>query len=429
MQKRKKRVKKITKKIKEECYSEEFMEKNRVSINDFTRKRKLPFLKLIIFMLSIVKKTLQKELSDFFNLISPKQKITKSAFSQSRLKLKHTAFIRLNDVFLKEFYKEKSLKLWNRFRLLAVDGSTLKLPSSKDIVTFFGTNKNSTMPIARISSCFDVLNEIIIDAQISPKNVGEFSLAQKHFNAIKKKDLLIYDRGYGAIWFMYLHIIKSLNFVIRLQEKSFKEANDFRKSKEISKVLNVTRLPWTSRDKFDELKINFKPFKIRLVKVRLDNGEIEILATTLLNEKKYLTSIFKNLYFKRWGIETNYGHLKNNLLLEDFTGLTTLSIKQDFFANIFISNYQTLIISEAYEENRDKFSNREHEYKINKNLSLGYLKDKITMLFIKKNPDEIIEELKKLFLIELNPIRDGRKFSREKSPIQRKFSINHKRAI
>ena len=405
------------------------MENNRISESNFTRHRKMPFPTLIIFLLSIVKKTLQKELSDFYKSMKKNINITKSAFSQNRIKLKHTAFIYLNKVFLEEYYDDKAIKLWKGFRLLAIDGSTLKLPSSTDIVNFFGTRKRSTMPEARISSCFDVLNEIVLDAQISSRKIGEFELAQKHLEVVNKNDLLIYDRGYGAFWLMFLHLIKGLNFVIRLQEKSFNEVKSFLRSDEFSRIILVDKLSNRSEKRIKDLNLSFKPFRVRLVKVVLENGEIEVLATSLLDEEKYSTSIFKDLYFKRWGVETNFGHLKNNILLEDFTGLTVESIKQDFYATIFISNYQSLIIDEVNQEYSDKFSKEKHNYKVNRNLSLGYLKDKIPMLFLKKSPDNIIEELKKLFLIEMNPIRNGRKFSRDKSSVIRKYSINHKRSI
>ena len=47
--------------------------------------------------------------------------------------------------------------------------------------------------------------------------------------------------------------------------------------------------------------------KIRLIKVILDTGEIEILMSNLMDKKKYPKAIFKELYFMRWGIETSYG--------------------------------------------------------------------------------------------------------------------------
>lgn len=47
---------------------------------------------------------------------------------------------------------------------------------------------------------------------------------------------------------------------------------------------------------------------------------------------------FKELYFKRWGIEIKYDELKNRLEIENFTGATKIAIEQDFYASIYLSN-------------------------------------------------------------------------------------------
>ncbi len=160
------------KKINNKINSIEFMKRNRYNDKDFTRKRKLPFTSLIFFMINLVKQTLQKELTDFISLISScKENITKSAFSQSRKKLKAEAFIELNETLVESFYEDDDYKKWRGFRLLAMDGTSLILPQSNEIIKDFGFAKNnlnpeSIIPMATISSFYDLLNGIIIDSQI-----------------------------------------------------------------------------------------------------------------------------------------------------------------------------------------------------------------------------------------------------------------------
>ena len=81
--------------------------------------------------------------------------MTDSAFCQARKKLKHTAFITLNDTLVAEFYQKSSSQTWKNFRLLAVDGSTLRLPPIDTIHHHFGKNKEG-VPLARISQCVDI---------------------------------------------------------------------------------------------------------------------------------------------------------------------------------------------------------------------------------------------------------------------------------
>ena len=132
MKRKIKKASEIVIKIKKLLRSEIFMKKNKASEKDFTRERKMPFVPLIVFMINLVKQTLQKELTHFINIISKKDKnITKSAFSQSRMKLKHTAFIELNNLLGEEFYTDNEFNLWEGLRLLAVDGIKLQLPNNQ----------------------------------------------------------------------------------------------------------------------------------------------------------------------------------------------------------------------------------------------------------------------------------------------------------
>ncbi|MFH1787689.1 MAG: IS4 family transposase [archaeon] len=408
------------------------MKDNRRSYKDFTRKRKMPFTSLIIFMMNAVKQTLQKELTNFMEIIyNKRENITKSAFCQSRMKLKPEAFVELNDVLVHEFYTDNDELRWKGFRLIAIDGSLIQLPNSEEIISNFGCLKNQFgdgMPSARISTCYDILNEIVIDTQINNCKVHEYDLALEHLEKLKQKDLFIYDRNYGGIWFMYKHHVGNRDFVIRMKRTSIKEIDSFFESKEKEKTLKINKLSEKSKKRLKELGIEFKPFEIRIVKVILDNGEVEVLATSLTNKEKYPTEILKDLYFKRWGVETNYDHLKNNLQLEDFTGLSFISVKQDLFASMFIINLQSIIIDDLKEELKNKKSKKDYMYKINRNLSLGFMKDRVVSLFFDKTKDTF-EELRELFKMELVPVRPNRKNERVEKLSRRKFHMNKKRAI
>ena len=126
--------------------------------------------------------------------------------------------------------------------------------------------------------------------------------------------------------------------------------------------------------------------KVRLVRVDLPSGEIEILMTTLLDSQIYPSSMFKELYFLRWGIETFYDELKNKLKVEFFTGYSKSTIMQDFFCAIFISNLQSVIVNSLQDELKEKNRNTRLNYKINTNLSYGFLKNRVLELLIKEAP-------------------------------------------
>ena len=68
---------------------------------------------------------------------------------------------------------------------------------------------------------------------------------------------------------------------------------------------------------------------IRIVKVELKTGEIEILATNL-SSVEFSSQELKGLYKKRWEIETGFDRLKNYVRIEDFSGRSIELIEQDF---------------------------------------------------------------------------------------------------
>ena len=61
---------------------------------------------------------------------------------------------------------------------------------------------------------------------------------------------------------------------------------------------------------------------LRFIRVDLPDGEVEILATSLLDKGKFPVREFKKLYYKRWKIETYFQTIKSRLAVDNFTGRT-----------------------------------------------------------------------------------------------------------
>lgn len=414
-------VEQISKKVK----NKRFVCEHKTKKQAFIRKRKMPFSSMIFFMLNSVKKSLQLELTEFMGSFTTHTNITKSAYSQQRMNLMHTAFIELNDDLIKGYYDEADYKKWREFRILCMDGSTLMLPSSDSIREEFGINSEmNNAPMTRILTVFDPLNEMILAGSIKPYDSSELDIAYEHFHALKKGDLLVLDRGFGARWFFFL-LAKKCDYLIRIQHNFGTDVDSFWESDETSRIIEVTELPDKSKRRISSA---FEPLKFRLVKVLLDNGEIEVLATSLLDEKMYPTNIFKELYSIRWNIETNYNHLKNHIEIGNFTGLSPHAVKQDFYASIMIGNMQSLIVHDANEELHNSKKDCQLEYKINRNLSLGFLKNRVLNILMKHDHKQY-DRLVKLFLIEPVPIRPDRQFERNTKRHKRRFYINQKRCI
>jgi hypothetical protein len=72
---------------------------------------------------------------------------------------------------------------------------------------------------------------------------------------------------------------------------------------------------------------------VRLLHIPLSTGELEILITNI-SETEIEYDAFKELYHKRWGIETKYRELKQKLETENFSGRLVDNVKELSVNNI-----------------------------------------------------------------------------------------------
>jgi len=409
--------------LRDEIFSDKIILDYKMNETDFTRKRKQPFGSVLLFMFNLLRKSLVIEIDNFIQHLNLRveshtvKSFTKSAFVQQRKKINPDVFKYLSGVITKNYYVENNsnIKLFNGFRILAVDGSKITLPYTEELKKAFGESKNNTNTVvvqARSSVLYDVLNHITLDSSLNNLKQGERQLALGHRNQWRKNDLIIYDRGYPSYDFKYEHIKSGIDYLIRTTTSYSNVVKSFVESGKKSRVVEI--LPGKNQAIQDKDYDKNTVMKVRLIRIDLPSGEIEILMTSLLDSKKHPTTMFKELYFLRWGIETFYDELKNKLKLEYFTGYSIISIKQDFLCAIFISNLQSVIVNDLQEELKNKNQKTKLNYKINTNLSYGFLKNRILELLFKEAPlEQVFNELETLFLQNTIPIRKNRNNKRD----------------
>ncbi|MCP4112969.1 MAG: IS4 family transposase, partial [Desulfobacteraceae bacterium] len=255
-------------------------------------------------------KSLQLVLNEFFGkLAEPLVIVTASAFTQARAKLSHTAFIELNQKAVAEtYYKDKDYKTWRGFRVLSVDGSKIILPNEDEIRKYFGSvrianqdkNVSGEYPVALASVLYDVLNNIALDSILSHAKAYEVNLAREHLDFVKENDLLLFDRNYPSYLFPAALTQQNTDFLGRCSRSSFKEARMmFEPDAEESRIA-VLRPHHTKKKEIEALGLPAE-IKVRFVRVVLDNGEVEVLVTSLTDETQYSVNDFKELYHLRWG--------------------------------------------------------------------------------------------------------------------------------
>ena len=397
---------------------------------DFTRPRGLPLPHLIPMMLNLRKGTLQDELDQFFETLGdgmPQHSVTAPAFCQARQKLRYEAFIQLNAVFLESVGQHLYQKRWHGYRVVAVDGSTARLPNHEEIERYFGRPSGSGVPLARFSRLYDVLNQIVIRADMAPYDTSERELAADYLPELNPDDLVLYDRGYPAFWLLAYHREEGRDYCMRLRKDFHPEVKAFLASgkKSDTVMLHPNR---QSAKQCEEYNLTSDSIPVRLIRVELKSGETEVLATSLLDESVHPTHRFGQLYSLRWGIEENYKREKRRLEIENFSGRSPHVLLQDFHAKILAQNLTAIFVCLAQWLADEQYRHRKHRYAINFAHALSKMKNNLIRLFLLTSPLEIAWRLLEKIASSVEAVRPGRSYPRNMKKVRVPgFQENYKR--
>jgi len=426
--------------------SEELKNKSRNNNSSFTRERKLPFDELVMFILRGAARTLTVEIDQFFKYMKKEMPIlSKQALSKARMKLKYETFIKLNNAAIAEYYKEE-YETYKGYRLLAADGSMIELPYGEVIQKEFGSlNNDETLKNCGWSVVvYDVLNEMIVDAKLHKYGESEREYLQGQLKRIKKegkqkRDIIITDRGFPSLALFVKLQQMGYDFIIRYNGEQFlKELKEFVKNEKEDMIINVSLTGSKNRRKNPELQKLLRQganptIELRVVKIKLPNGEVEYLATSILDKEKLSYDDLKQIYSLRWEEEEHFKFEKESVEIENISGRSAQSIRQDYYSKILILNLHSVIVQEAEKQIAEENANKELKYdlyKVNRNVSYGLVHNRILELLNDENADwekaydELIIEIKRYKI----PIIKGRN-----NPRERKWSLkyppNKRRAI
>lgn len=397
-----KAVNKISSKIIEPF----FIHAHKATIKDFSRDRVLTFPIVFMQILRKTVKSLQVSLNELFMNNYVELPVSASAYTQARKKFKHTAFIELNNDIVDIFYSDADIKKWRGYRCIGADGSKIILPNSSDIEAEYGAiaiknpSISSKFSQAIFECYYDVLNHMAVQCQLAHGLGYEVDLAIQMLDCMTEQDLLIYDRGYASYEFLATLTQKRKNYVIRFPITSFKAVQNLvNDTKNWSKEVTLT--PPKNQKKHIKQKGLPLEIKVRFITVILSTGEIEILATSLM-DSDISRDEFKWLYGMRWGVETFYSRIKGRLCLENFTGKTAESVKQDFWSTIFISNFET-IARASVETEMNQSTQSIYEKKVNSAVSFNAIKNMAFEIFTNNtNQEKSVQKM--LLLFKTNPV-------------------------
>lgn len=385
----------------------------------------LTFPVVVSSILNLFKESVEYNLSTLLPLLRL-EPVTGAAFSLARFKIDLSFFKKLNKIVV-DFHQESPPKLWNGFQLIAGDGSTVSLPASRQVKKYFGVHSSNNDGInnclAQVFMLYDVYTDVVIDGRISKMENSERTLFN---NCLTEqpvtKAIYLLDRGFG-----HFHVFKRLlnqkrDFCIRISNSS----SIFSKAA-IENPSNDFITYWNPSDKERQTchkhGLDTGSIKVRVSKVKLKTGEIEILISSLIEIDTYSLTAIKNLYGLRWGIEEGYKKIKPKMKLEQFGSRKPAGIFQEFEAHLFMMNLVGVMGNIAQEEIAKKYSKRKLRYKYNWQNAYRIIRSKIISLLNELETEHIIENLIKLITASVVAIKPDRSFPR--SPLRKNKTRLH----
>lgn len=416
--------------------------------NVFVRQSPLSLPVLVYFLLRHSPLSTQISLERFFWALA-RQSVNKSAVSQRRSRLDPAVFEYLNDMLCRKYYShpENLPRKWHGWSIMAADGSDFMLPDTDDLADTYGRysystpggRKDKSFPMAKCVMYSDISSGLTLMGELFRYNEDDRNCFMKMLPEIYRRygnmlcnSISIFDRGFYSMLLMYRMNMLDMKYVIRVTVASGR-VRDFIASGKVEQETDWMPSYDTSLSRDPEWKESgCKPLHVRLVRVGLPNGQVEVLMTNL-TPREVPASQMKELYFKRWGIEVELMHYKHVYEIEAFTGARTICVRQDFYAVLLIHNIICMLINAAKAGVESDNRLKKHDYKTNTAIFAGIFFALFVDIFIRGNPHHCMDVLLSAAREYLVPIRGGRAYPRvrkkRKSSDRNHTRTNRKRVI
>lgn len=333
---------------------------------DFTRKRKLPFEKVLTLLVKMGGHSLRDEMLDCLDFKEMPASV--SALVQQRSKVLPEALEHLFHRFTDGCQKPK---LYKGFRLLAVDGSDLQFTANhNDLQSYFpGVNGQKPYSFLHLNALYDLNSNMYLDAVVQKRRATHENAALIEMvdrTNIAAPAIIIADRNYESYntlehisrkgWKYLIRLRESKGIIsqIPLPEGDFDLSVQLYLTRKQNKAVKALQKEHPGIYRFLPVNVNFPflsagssefyPFSFRIVRFKISDDSTETLITNL-NAGSFSADELKQLYHLRWGIETSFRQLKYTIGLSLFQSKKVEYITQEIFARLTMYNFCELITS------------------------------------------------------------------------------------
>ena len=264
----------------------------------------------------------------------------KSSLCKARRKLPAKYIKDMFDRTVKLSNEFEPKRLWKGHRLFAMDGMKVELPASAELKQHFGcptgNEGEAHYPQALVVVLFNVLTDEVYNLTLSPYATSEREQALVLLESLQAGDVVVDDRGFPSWELFWEHKKCGVDFVMRMPaESNWTVVRKFLASGKIDQCVTVP-ITENARTIYKNDPTVPKSLTLRLVRVTLKTGEVEVLVTSFLNRKKYSTKEIQEVYPQRWPIEEGNKSVKCHQVIENFHAKDVNGIFQEVNAHYLL---------------------------------------------------------------------------------------------
>ena len=407
-----------------DAISNSSLDEIRSNSRDFTRRRKIGPINAVLQILTSQRQSMESEILDLAARTGM-PKVSEAAMFKARSKVSLLFLASLLKRTIQSFEKRNHImmKRFEGYRLVAIDGSMLRLPRTIDHKEALIPAKNTVTDyyMLEVQEAYDIENGLVMDFQINSRG-NEKAMALCNVRAVRDIDrspiIYVFDRGYASSRVIFEIMEGGEFFVIRTPSSFYKEEQSRLGEKdgdiEFDRVFDAANTNAFRNDNDFRMRLLRKPIHLRMVRFEVGDGTVETLVTNLLSERMSADRL-KEIYRQRWSVETDYRHSKQRHFIDVFTGRKLRSVLQDIYAAELMHVLTLMTIWEAAYDT--KWKKYKYQVKINyasaaralrKSHILDRLANEVTDF------DKILTQLMESIAKRLIPIRPGRKSGKRK---------------
>jgi Transposase DDE domain len=248
-------------------------------------------------------------------------RVSAAAFTQARAAMPWAFWVALVLILADRFEDQHAdLIRFKHFRLLALDGTCLKLDRWGDLVARAGTSENGKglpTPQARLVLLQLPLVRLPVRFELFPYSVGERTVATKVLEALRRDDLVLIDRGFWS-YGLFCQVGRSqAHFAIRqMSGVAFKTLESLGAQDRLVRWTPSDR-QWKDEGLPDSLRLRVIAYQIK--GFRPSAVVTSVLDPTVISRDEFVRlatvdqagrTLDAGLYHRRWEIETTLAEIK-----------------------------------------------------------------------------------------------------------------------